>query len=68
MSRFDGDYKYAAQMRAEEQAEEEFGPDVDYFSLPDSVRDRLYRRGLEDHFESLMDAADNARKRGREGG
>ena len=68
MSRFDGDYKYAAQVRAEEQAEEEFGPDVDYFSLPDDVRDRLYRQGLSDHFENLVDAADNARKREREGG
>ena len=58
------DYKYAAQMRAEEIAEEEFG--VDFYDLPQAKQSQIYQRGLDDHVESLYERADYLRKSARE--
>ena len=59
-----GDYKYAAQMRAEEIAEWEWG--CDFYDLPAETQSQIYQRGLGEHFESLMEQADYARKAERE--
>ena len=55
------DYKYAAQLRAEELAMDEFGPDVDFYDLSPEQRDRLYGQGLESVFERLIGEADDRR-------
>jgi len=49
------DYKWAAQVRAEELAEEQ---GQDYFSLPQDKQCELYQQGLDDTFENLMTQAD----------
>jgi hypothetical protein len=61
-----GDYKYAAQLRAEEIAEQEFG--CDFYDLPPERQAEIYERGLHGHVESLMDRADDLRKAERERG
>ena len=42
-----GSYKWNAQLHAEEAAALEFGENVDYFSLPEETRMRLYSEALE---------------------
>jgi hypothetical protein len=59
-----GDYKYDAQIRAEEMAEEIYGKD--FFELNDQTRMALYGKALRDNAESLMDRADFIRKSERE--
>jgi hypothetical protein len=58
------DYKMAAQMRAEEIAEERFG--CDFYDLPQDMQSKVYSEGLAGHFESLMERADYLRKAKRE--
>jgi hypothetical protein len=60
------DYKYAAQMRAEEIAEERYG--CDFYDLPDDLQGWVYSEGLEGHWESLREQADYLRKAKRENG
>ncbi len=59
------DYKYAAQIRAEEIAEES---GMDFWDLPREKQAELYQKGLEAHWESRMERADYLRKREREEG
>ncbi len=60
-----GDYKYAALLRAEEIAQEEFG--VDFYDLPQDKQCEVYQRGIDDYFDSMCGQADNARKSMLEG-
>ena len=64
MSRFGGDYKYAAQMEAEEIAEREYGKD--FYDLPDNLKSKIYQRGMEVYVEGMLDAADAANDRAKE--
>lgn len=57
------DYKYRAQMRAEEAAADEFGEDVDFFALPEAKRHALYREGLEVVVEEMEARAEWERDR-----
>jgi len=60
-----GDYKYAAQMRAEEIAQEEFG--VDFYDLPQAKQCEVYQRGMDDYLDSMCAQADCSRKSALEG-
>lgn len=44
-----GDYKYGAQLIAEELAEKRFG--CDFYELDSDQRQKLYNEGLEAYFE-----------------
>jgi hypothetical protein len=59
-----GDYKYAAQLRAEEIADEEFG--VDFYALPQEKQFEIYQRGLNDFIENCYGQADAARAMSKE--
>ena len=59
-----GDYKYAAQMEAEEIAEQEYG--CNFYSLPQDVQSAVYKRGLDGYFARLVDRAAYRRRRERE--
>ena len=50
-----GDYKYAAQVRAEELAEDQ---GVDFFTLSQDEQCKLYNQGLKDVFEDMLSTAD----------
>jgi hypothetical protein len=60
------DYKYDAQMRAEEMAQDEFGPDTEWSDLSPEQRDRLYTRGEQAATERLFERADWLRDRAKE--
>lgn len=51
-----GDYKYAAQVKAEELAEERYGKD--YYDLPEDVQCKLYEEGMQAYIDSQVSAAD----------
>lgn len=50
------DYKYEAQLLAEQKAEELY--DKDFYSLPSDIQDRLYRGAMEDWTEQQYAAAE----------
>jgi hypothetical protein len=59
-----GDYKYAAQIEAEEIAEQEYG--CDFYSLPQDVQSAIYQRGPDGYFGRLVDRSAYRRRRERE--
>lgn len=50
------DYKYAAQLLAEELAEAEFG--CEFYDLDTGTQCRLYERGMQMYVDKQMDAAE----------
>lgn len=61
------DYKYEAQVRAEELAEQEHGENVDFYSLSTDEQNRLYQEGLDIVYERMAARADWLRDRAKEG-
>lgn len=57
------DYKYAAQLRAEELAEEAGN---DFFDLPQDKQLKLYQQALDDQVDRLADLVDEVMDREKE--
>lgn len=62
---YNGDYKYAMQMRAEEIAEEEYG--MDFYDLPEHIQTKVFREAEEGHFDDMAHRADMMRDSLRDG-